>query len=534
MERGQIDTMKVLITDPIAREGIEILKAAGLDVEECLRPSRAELLKVIQDAHALVIRSNTKVTKEVVDAARTLKVIGRAGTGLDNVDIDACNRRGIVVMNTPGGNSNSAAEHSIAMLMALSRHIPQATASMKAGKWEKGRFSGQEVAGKTLGIIGIGRIGNIVCRLARGLQMKVVAYDPHIRPDMAEKLGAELVSLDDLLARADYITVHTPLTKETRGLINSDLFKKMKDGVMILNCARGGIVNEQDLYDAMKTGKVAGAALDVFETEPVSGGHPLFSQENFICTPHLGASTKEAQENVAVAIARQIVDYLTKGEVRNAVNMPSVSGEVLAQLRPTLTLAERLGAFHAHLATAPVEEVSISYQGDIADFDTGPVTVSVLKGLLSPILKEDINFVNAPILAEERGIKVIESKSKTSEDFTSLLTVSVKTGDGTNTLAGTIFGKRELRLLKINDFRLEAIPEGHMLLIYNEDRPGIIGRIGVTLGNAGINIALMQVGQDPDHHRNVILLTTDEHVGEDVLSQLQRQDGVSKAQAIEL
>ena len=526
--------MKVLITDPIAKEGIEILEAAGLEVEERLGLSPVDLLEAVRDADGLVIRSNTKVTQEVVNAAKKLKVVGRAGTGLDNVDIGACNKRGIVVMNTPGGNSNSAAEHSMAMIMALSRHIPQATASMKAGKWEKKRFSGQEVAGKTLGIIGIGRIGNIVCRLARGLQMKVVAYDPHIRPEMAEKLGAELVGLDDLLARADYITVHTPLTKETKGLINADLFKKMKDGVMVLNCARGGIINEQDLYDAMKSGKVAGAALDVFETEPVSKGHPLFSQENFICTPHLGASTKEAQENVAVAIARQISDYLTRGEVKNAVNMPSVSSEVLAQLGPTLALADKLGAFHAHLATAPVEEVSISYQGDITDYDTVPVTVSVLKGLLSPILREDVNFVNAPILAEERGIKVTESKSKTSEDFTSLLTVAVKTADGTNTLAGTIFGKKEPRLLKINDFRLEAIPEGHMLLIYNEDRPGIIGRIGVILGEAGINIALMQVGQDPGHHRNVILLTTDEHVGEDVLSRLQEQDGVSKAQAIEL
>ncbi|NIA08480.1 MAG: phosphoglycerate dehydrogenase [Nitrospiraceae bacterium] len=526
--------MKVLITNPIAKEGIEILRAGGLEVEERLGLSPAELLEAVQDIDGLIIRSNTKVTQEVVDAAKKLKVVGRAGTGLDNVDIDACNKRGIVVMNTPGGNSNSAAEHSIAMIMALSRHIPQATASMKAGKWEKKRFSGQEVAGKTLGIIGIGRIGNIVCRLARGLQMKVVAYDPHIRPDMAKKLGAELVDLDDLLARSDYITVHTPLTKETRGLINADLFKKMKDGVMVLNCARGGIINEQDLYDAMKAGKVAGAALDVFDTEPVKEGHPLFSQENFICTPHLGASTKEAQENVAVAVARQVVDYLTKGEVKNAVNMPSVSGEVLAQLGPSLVLADKLGAFHAHMASAPVEEVSILYQGDIADLDTGPVTVSVLKGLLSPILKEDVNFVNAPILAEERGIKVTESKSKTSEDFTSLLTVTVKTADDTNTLAGAIFGKKEPRLLKINDFRLEAVPEGHMLLIYNEDRPGIIGRIGVILGEAGINIALMQVGQDPGHHRNVILLTTDEHVGKDVLSRLQEQDGVSKAQAIEL
>jgi D-3-phosphoglycerate dehydrogenase len=526
--------MKVLVTDPIARDGIEILKAAGLDVEERLGLSPEELLEAVQDADGLIIRSNTTVTKEVVNSAKKLKVVGRAGTGLDNVDITACNKRGIVVMNTPGGNTNSAAEHSIAMIMALSRHIPQATASMKAGKWEKKRFSGQEVAGKTLGIIGIGRIGSIVSQLALGLKMQVVAYDPHIRPEMAKKLGVELTDLDDLLARADYISIHTPLTAETKGFVNAELFDKMKDGVMILNCARGGIINEQDLYVAMKSGKVAGAALDVFETEPTGKEHPLFSMDQFICTPHLGASTIEAQENVAVAVARQISDFLTKGEVRNAVNMPSVSEETLVQLTPVLSLADKLGAFHAHLTTAPVDEVTVSYQGDIADLGTAPVTVSVIKGLLSPILREEVNFVNALILAEERGIKVTESKSKTSEDFTSLLTVTVKTADGTNTLAGTIFGKKEPRLVRINDFCLEAVPEGHMLLIYNKDRPSVIGRIGITLGEANINIAQMQVGQDPDHHRNVILLTTDEPVGRDVLSRLLQQDGVEKAQVIDL
>jgi len=526
--------MKVLVTDPIARDGIEIFKTAGLDVEERPGLSPEELLEVIQDADGLVIRSNTRVTQEVVDAAKKLKVVGRAGTGLDNVDIAACNKRGIVVMNTPGGNTNSAAEHSIAMIMALSRHIPQATASMKSGKWEKKRFSGQEVAGKTLGIIGIGRIGSIVSQLAQGLKMQVVAFDPHIRPEMAEKFGVELTDLDNVLARADYISIHSPLTSETKGFVNAKLFNKMKDGVMVLNCARGGIINEQDLYEAMKSGKVAGAALDVFETEPTGKEHPLFSLDNFICTPHLGASTIEAQENVAVAVARQISDYLTKGEVRNAVNMPSVSEETLAQLTPVLSLADKLGAFHAHLTTAPVDEITVFYQGDIADLDTAPVTISVIKGLLFPILREEVNFVNAPILAEERGIKVTESKSKTSEDFTSLLTVTVKTANGTNTLAGTIFGKKEPRLVRINDFCLEAVPEGHMLLIYNEDRPGVIGRIGITLGEANINIAQMQVGQDPDHHRNVILLTTDNSVGPNVLSRLLQQDGVEKAQAIEL
>ncbi|NDY42921.1 phosphoglycerate dehydrogenase [Dissulfurirhabdus thermomarina] len=526
--------MKVLITDPIAREGVDILRQAGLEVEERLGLAPEALLEAVKDADGLVIRSNTKVTAEVVAAADRLKVVGRAGTGLDNVDIEACNKRGIVVMNTPGGNTNSAAEHTVAMMLAMSRHIPQATASMKAGKWEKKRFQGQEVAGKTLGIIGIGRIGSIVAELVQGLRMKVVAFDPHIRPDLAEKLGVELVDLDELCRRADYISVHTPLLPETKGLLNKDLFDRMKDGVMVLNCARGGIVNEADLYAALKSGKVAAAALDVFEKEPTTLENPLLGLDNFICTPHLGASTREAQENVAVAVANQIAAYLTKGEVRNAVNVPSVGGEALVRLGPFIRLGEKLGAFLANMQDGAMEEVEIGYLGDVAEYDTAPVTVAVLKGLMAPYLREEVNYVNAPILARERGIKVTEAKSQTSEDFTNLLQVTVRSGGGTNLVAGTIFGKKEPRLVRINDFRLEAVPEGHMLLIYNEDRPGVIGRIGLTLGEAGVNIARMQVGQDTGHHRNVILLTMDEPVSPDVLARLQEQDGVTSARPVEL
>ncbi|MGC9022988.1 MAG: phosphoglycerate dehydrogenase, partial [Dissulfurimicrobium sp.] len=391
--------MKILVSDLIAKEGIEILREAGIEVDERPGIPADELLDAVKDVDGLVIRSNTKVTADVVNAARRLKVIGRAGSGLDNVDIQACNKRGIVVMNTPGGNTNSAAEHTIAMILALSRHIPQATASMKAGKWEKKRFMGQEVAGKTLGIIGMGRIGSVITQLAQGLKMKVVAFDPYVIPEVAEKLGVEMTNLDDLLAKSDYITVHTPLTKETKGFLNKGLFNKMKPGAYVINCARGGIINEEDLYEALTSGRIAGAALDVFEKEPTTKENPLLSLDNFICTPHLGASTKEAQENVALAVAKQIVDYLTKGEVRNAVNVPSVSGEVLAQLGPFLLLAEKIGAFHAQLAGGPIEEVSILYQGDIAELDTKPVTVSALKGLLAPVLREEVNFVNAPIIA---------------------------------------------------------------------------------------------------------------------------------------
>ncbi len=526
--------MKVLITNPIAKEGIEILKEAGLEVEEKLGLSPDELKEAIKGVDALVIRSSTKVTADLLEHADRLKVVGRAGTGLDNVDIPACNKKGVVVMNTPGGNTNSAAEHTIAMMMALSRHIPQATASMKAGKWEKKKFMGQEVAGKTLGIIGSGRIGGIVAKLAKGLKMKVVAYDPYMNPEMAEKLGIELVELDELLSRADYVSVHTPLTDETRGMLNKELFDKMKDGAMVLNCARGGIVNEKDLYDALTSGKLKGAALDVFEVEPTTLENPLLSLDNFICTPHLGASTKEAQENVAVAVARQIADFLIKGEVRNAVNVPSVSGEALKVLGPVLNLAEKMGAFVAQVIDGALKSVEISYQGDLSDIDTAPVTVTILKSLLAPVLREDVNFVNAPIIAKERGIKVIESKSETCENFNNLLQIKVSTSSGEELIEGTIFGKTKPRLVRINDFTLEAVPEGHMLLIYNEDRPGVIGRIGLTLGEAGINIARMQVGQDPGHHRNVILLTTDEKASQEVLERLGQQDGVTKVMPVEL
>lgn len=527
--------MKVLITNPIAQDGVEIFKAAGLDVEEKLGLKPEELLEAIKDADGLVIRSNTKVTQEVVDAADNLKVVGRAGTGLDNVDIPACNKRGIVVMNTPGGNTNSAAEHTIAMIMAISRHIPQATMSMKAGKWEKKKFQGQEVAGRTLGIIGSGRIGSIVCQCAQGLKMKTIAYDPYARPEVMEKQGIELLdNLDELLARADYISVHTPLTDETRGMLNADLFSKMKQGAVVLNCARGGIVNEKDLYEALTSGKLGGAALDVFEKEPTTIEHPLLGLENFICTPHLGASTREAQENVAVAVAKQISDYLISGEVRNAVNVPSVSGDALAQLEPVLNLAGQLGTFLAHLTNSAIEEVAITYQGDLSSIDTAPVTISILKNLLAPALKEDVNFVNAPILAEERGIKVVESKSKTADNFNNLLEIKVKTLTETNSITGTIFGKKEPRIVKLNDFRVEAIPEGHMLLIYNDDRPGVIGKIGITLGQSGLNISRMQVGQDAENKRNVILLTLDSKADQAAIDELLAQDGVNDLKVINI
>ncbi|OAG27305.1 phosphoglycerate dehydrogenase [Thermodesulfatator autotrophicus] len=527
--------MKVLISDPIAEDGIKILREAGLEVIVKTGLSKDELIEELKKGiDAIIIRSATKMTADVIEAAPSLKVIARAGTGLDNVDIDAANRKGIVVMNCPGGNTVSAAEHTIAMMMALARNIPQATASMKAGKWEKKKFMGREVNGKTLGVIGLGRIGSIVADRAKGLKMRVIAYDPFVNPEQAAKMGIEVMSLDELLPQADFITIHVPLTKETKGFINKEKFDKMKDGVMLIHCARGGIVNESDLYEAMVSGKVAGAALDVFEQEPPPPDYPLFKLENFICTPHLGASTLEAQKNVALAVASQVVDFLVHGVVRNAVNMPSVSAELLPTLKPYLKLAEKLGAIQAQLAEGPVQEVHIEYQGDVANLDTKPLTVALLKGLLTPALREDVNYVNAPIRAKERGIKVTESKVNTAEDFLNLIKVVVKFPGGENLVAGTIFGKKEPRIVQINDFRLDAIPEGHMLYLMNEDKPGVIGQIGITIGEHGLNISRMHVGQDPAQQANIILLCVDKPVPEDLLEKLKTLPPVKMVKPLEL
>jgi D-3-phosphoglycerate dehydrogenase len=526
--------MKVLVSDPLSEKGIEVLETAPdfeVDVNTSLTPE--ELVGMIKDYDALVIRSATRVTAEVIEAADRLKVIGRAGIGLDNVDIAAASKRGIVVMNTPEGNVITTAEHTIALLMALSRNIPQATASMRARRWDKKRYRGKELFNKTLGVIGIGRIGRVVADRARGLQMNVIAYDPYIPAEAAQKMGVEPVSLDELLARADYITVHTPVTKETRDLINADAFAKMKRGVLLVNCARGGIVNEDDLYQAVRDGVVAGAALDVFAKEP-PGDNPLLDLENVIATPHLGASTDEAQENVAVAVAQQIVDYLCEGSVRNAVNVPSVDGDVLASLRPHLILVEKLGSMLTQITKGGIQEVHVDYIGEAAGHDTVPLTVSLIKGVLTPILGDEVNFVNATPLAKERDIKISESKRSEAEDFTNLITIRMKTTDNDNMVSGTIFGTRNPRLVRINDFRLEAVLEGHLLLIYNIDTPGTIGAIGTCLGRHRINIATMDVGQVIERGQNIILLRTDTPVPPEVQKELLGLDNVMFVQRLEL
>uniref|UniRef100_A0A7V6CEI5 D-3-phosphoglycerate dehydrogenase n=1 Tax=Thermodesulfobacterium geofontis TaxID=1295609 RepID=A0A7V6CEI5_9BACT len=526
--------MKVLISDPISEEGIEIFKNAGLEVIYKPGLPYEELLEIIPQFDALVVRSATKVTKEVIERAKNLKVIGRAGTGLDNVDLQAANEKGIVVMNVPGGNTLSAAEHTLALLFAIARNIPQAVSYLKEGKWEKKKFMGVELNNKVLGIIGLGRIGSIVADRALGMKMKVIAYDPYVSPEAAEKKGVELVSLEELYRRSDFITIHTPLTKETYHLIDERAFSMMKNGVYIINCARGGIIDEEALYKAMVSGKVAGAALDVFEKEPVDPNHPLLSLENFIGTPHLGASTIEAQKTVAIEIAKQLVDYLLKGIIRNAVNVPSLPPEILKIITPILTLAEKVGLLAAQIAEGAIQEVEITYKGEISQLDVKPVTLAFVKGLLSPFLKEDVNYVNALIRAKERGIKIIESKTEISEDFTSLISVKVKHTEGYTVVEGTIFGKKEPRIVRINGFRLDALPEGHMLYIFNEDRPGVIGKIGTILGNHNLNISRMHVGQDPMRKTNVILLSLDQPPTKKALKELSELSTVYLVKPLEL
>ena len=526
--------MKVLVSDPLSEVGIRIFQETpGIDVDVNTGLSPEELGSVIGPYDGLVIRSATKVTAEVIEKADNLKVIGRAGIGLDNVDIPAASQRGIVVMNTPEGNTITTAEHTLAMMMALSRNIPQGTASLKAGKWEKKNLKGQELFNKTLGIIGAGHIGRIVADRAKGMKMKVIVYDPYIKPEVIEKLDLEPVSSDELLKRSDYITVHTPKTDETTNLINKETIARMKPGAMVINCARGGIVNEDDVCEALKSGHLKGVAMDVFTNEP-PGQSELMAHPRFICTPHLGASTKEAQDNVAKDVANQIVAYLLHGTIKNAVNVPSISAELMATLRPYVTLAEKIGAFQSQLADSAILEARIDYSGTVTEYDLAPLTTAVLKGLLTPILKDDVNFVNAPFIAEERGIRVVESRSSTSRDFASLIKLTVKTLDAENIISGTIFGRNLPRILRINDFYMEAIPEGHNLFIQNLNKPGVIGQIATILGKQEINISRMQVGEQKSRKQNVILLSTSAMVRDDILEEIRGLENVFSVRKIAL
>jgi D-3-phosphoglycerate dehydrogenase len=525
------EPLHVLVTDHLSSRGVELLRQTpGLEVEvrNGLPP---EALKVhLAGADALIVRSATRVSADLLEAAPRLRVIGRAGVGVDNVDQEAATARGIVVMNTPGGNTVSAAEHTLALLLSLAKHIPQASASMKAGKWEKSRFRSVELAGKTLGVIGLGRIGTEVAKRARAFNMNVLAYDPFLAAPAAQALGVELAELPEVLRQADFLTLHTPLTPETANLIRAETIARMKDGVRLVNCARGGIVNEADLHAALASGKVAGAALDVFAQEPITDS-PLFGLPNFISTPHLAAASEEAQEAVAVEIAQQVVDYLTKGIIRNAVNAPSIPLETLRTLQPYLTLAEKLGRLTSQLAEGRLAEIHLAYRGEIGELNCVPLTVAAVKGVLDPT-HDSVNMVNALTIARARGIRVTETKSSEPSDFSGVIGVTIRTDRGCTETAGTVFNGLDPRVVQIDGLRLEAVLEGYLLVFSNLDVPGVIGRIGTLLGQSGVNIAGMRLGRERRGGRAVSVVNVDDPIPGPILDEVRRLPNIVYAKLV--
>ncbi|WP_379547732.1 phosphoglycerate dehydrogenase [Qipengyuania sp. DSG2-2] len=515
---------KVLISDKMDPNAARIFEERGCDVDVITGESPEELKARIGEYHGLAIRSSTKVTPEILDAATNLKVIGRAGIGVDNVDIPYASGKGVVVMNTPFGNSITTAEHAIAMLMALSRQIPQANTRTQAGEWPKKDFMGIEVTGKTLGLIGAGNIGSIVASRALGLKMKIVAFDPFLTPERAVEIGVEKVDLDELLARADFITLHTPLTDETRNILSAENLAKTKEGVRIVNCARGGLIDEAALAKLLESGHVAGAALDVFQTEPATES-PLFGLPNFICTPHLGASTTEAQVNVALQVAEQMADYLVNGGVTNALNMPSLSAEEAPKLKPYMKLAENLGSLVGQLAHGNLTTISIEREGAAAELSGKPIEGAVLAGLMRQY-SDTVNMVNAPYLAKERGLDVRSIRHQKEGAYNTLIRVTVATEQGDRSVAGTLFGSDAPRLVEIFGIGIEAELSGHMLYIVNDDAPGFIGRIGTLMGEHGINIGTFNLGRREAGGEAVLLLSVDQPISPEVVKQACAVEGV--------
>jgi D-3-phosphoglycerate dehydrogenase len=515
---------KVLISDPMDPKAAEIFREKGLEVDEKPGLTKDELKALIGQYDGLAIRSATKVTPDVLAAATNLKVIGRAGIGVDNVDIPAATARGIVVMNTPFGNSITTAEHAIALMFALARDLPAADYSTQAGKWEKNRFMGVELTNKTLGLIGAGNIGSIVADRALGLRMKVVAYDPFLTAERALDLGVEKADLDDLLARADFITLHTPLTDQTRNILSRENLAKTKRGVRIINCARGGLVDEAALKEALDSGQVAGAALDVFAEEPAKAS-PLFGTPGLVATPHLGASTTEAQVNVAIQVAEQMAEFLMRGGVTNALNMPSLSAEEAPRLKPYMALAEKLGSLVGQLSHGAIAGLSIEAEGAAADLNMKPITGAVLAGFMR-VHSDAVNMVNAPFLAKERGLDVREIRHDRETDYHTLLRVSAMTSAGDRPVVGTLFANSTPRLVEIFGIRVEAELEGEMIYIVNEDTPGFIGRLGTLLGEQGVNIGTFSLGRREAGGEAVALVSVDGHIGAELVARLQALPGV--------
>ncbi|RSV44812.1 phosphoglycerate dehydrogenase [Sphingomonas sp. ABOLE] len=521
---------KVLISDKMDPKAAQIFRERGVEVDEITGKTPDELKAIIGNYDGLAIRSSTKVTKDILEHATNLKVIGRAGIGVDNVDIPAASAKGVVVMNTPFGNSITTAEHAIALMFALARQLPEADVSTQAGKWEKNRFMGVELTGKTLGLIGAGNIGSIVADRAIGLRMRVIAYDPFLTPERALEMGVEKMTLDDLLLRADFITLHTPLTDQTRNILSRENLAKTKKGVRIINCARGGLIDEAALKDGLDSGHISGAALDVFVQEPAKE-HPLFGTPNFVATPHLGASTTEAQVNVAIQVAEQLADYLVTGGVTNALNVPSLSAEEAPRLKPYMALAEKLGGLVGQLAHGELTSIAIEVEGAAAELNQKPITSAVLAGLMR-VHSDTVNMVNAPFLAKERGLDVREVRHDREGDYHTLVRVTVGTQAGDRSVAGTLFGNAAPRLVELFGIKVEADLAGHMLYIVNEDAPGFIGRLGTTLGEAGVNIGTFHLGRRSAGGEAILLLSVDEAVDDALLGKVRALPGVKTAMAL--
>jgi D-3-phosphoglycerate dehydrogenase len=525
-------TPRVLVSDKLSRSAVQIFKDRGVavDYEPDLGKDKERLLAVIGDYDGLAIRSATKVSDKVIAAAKRLRVIGRAGIGVDNVDVPAATAKGIIVMNTPFGNSITTAEHAIALMFAVARQLPAADASTQAGKWEKNRFLGVEITAKTLGIIGCGNIGSIVADRALGLKMKVIAYDPFLSEERAVQLGVDKVDLDELLRRADFITLHTPLTEKTRNIIDAAAIARMKDGVRIINCARGGLVDEEALAAAIRSGKVAGAGVDVFVNEPAEAS-PLFGLPNVVCTPHLGAATTEAQENVALQIAEQMSDYLVNGAVSNALNMPSISAEEAVRLTPFVRLAEQLGSFAGQLTESTILGVGVEYAGDVAEMNTKALTAALLAGLLRPMLTE-VNMVNAPVVARSRGMAVDETRQTQRGAYETYIRLTVRTERQERSVAGTVFSDGRPRIIQIKGINMEAGFAPNMLYVTNRDRPGFIGRLGTLLGDRKVNIANFNLGRVAPGDDAISLIEIDEAVSDSVLAEVRALDGVVQAKRL--
>lgn len=531
---GKDGKLNLLVADKLSEDGIKLLKAEPrLKVDVRIGLSSKELAQIIKAYEGLIVRSSTKVTAEIIAKAERLKVIGRAGVGLDNVDAKAATKRGIIVMNVPAGNTISTAEHTISMILALARHIPQADAHVRAGLWERSKFVGTELFGKTLGVVGLGKIGVEVAKRMQAFGMRVIAHDPFLSSERAQQLEVELVGLKQVYAEADFITFHTPLTSETRHMVGAKEIAAMKKGVRLVNCARGGIIDEETLYKAIVDGKVAGAAIDVFEQEPPKD-HPLLKLGQVVCTPHLGASTTEAQLNVATEVAKQVADALLGRGIRNAINMPSLDAQTLKVLQPYISLGEKLGSLGSQLSGGKVAEVHVTYVGEVTAHDTAPVTLAILKGFLEPMVGENVNYVNAAVIAAERGVKVVEAKATRTEEFANLLSIEVRS-DGTRLLLeGTLSARREPRIVKIDRYFIEAVPEGYMLIIKNQDKPGLIGELGTLLGKSKINIAGMSNGRDRPGGTAITVVNVDHQVPPKVLDRVKTLKHVIDAKLIKL